>query len=113
MKVATYGEANDEVPDDELYTALLIQNAAARGLRSCKSAQYETKRGLNPEKYTRSVVKCCAIGAANLSKDTEWLSARGLSDGNDDEEGGGTHADPADWRYRWYDTGAAFEDALR
>lgn len=101
-------KANDEIPDDEMLLAKIIQNAAARGLKSCRSAPYRDWLG-SPCDSDRAIM-CCAIGSAALEKDTE-VPMRILcfvSYGNDNQSKWGHGTDPYDGETLGY----AFVQAL-
>lgn len=65
-------KANDDIPEDELILAKLIQNASARGLKACKYVPYTSKDGSTSYScYSNYIVSCCAMGAAYLENDSD------------------------------------------
>lgn len=95
------GPANDDVPEDEIILAKLIQNVKAVGGKSCRGAWSNGKGGY------------CAVGARNLFGDDvpniDWGAVRG-NDALDTED----PPPAADYSYlRNWNVGAAYEQALR
>jgi hypothetical protein len=65
-------DSNDNIPDDELVLAKLIQNVSARKLKACKYVPYTSKDGSTSFSFLyNNTVSCCAMGAAYLENDSD------------------------------------------
>jgi hypothetical protein len=113
-----YEAANDDIPEDEMTLAELIQNAAARGLKSCTGLWFDRGGGdvgfyrygdtAKLDHPPEGATQCCVLGAQLLTPPvTHPLSARAYN-GNDAADTTVCH----DWN-RDSNIGAAFEQALR
>lgn len=129
-KVKHLGRANDNIPEDEMVLAELIQNAAARGLHSTrgrpfgKSVDLDDSCGVGTSEAVSRVTRgdllespppeatcCCALGAATLGPATGLYREPGIADvyvGNDRDDDQALSG-----RMRYVNIGAAFEQALR
>ncbi len=76
-------KANDNLPEDEMFAAKIIQNAKGRGLDYSYGALYR-KNNL-PRMNKTNATACCAWGAMMLERDTnkEKKFLPGLVTGND------------------------------
>lgn len=108
-KTKSLGPANDRgVPRDELILARLIQNAAARGLKSCRGAYYKNEDDVDV--CARDATRCCAMGAAMLTP--KLCPPTAIIIGNDAK---GNNPTPEIADDKWlsaYTIGAAFYEAL-
>lgn len=91
MSKASKEPANDLIPEDEMFLAKIIQNAAARKFRSTVKTLYRGKNGrilVAPNKIgaPRGTRLCCAVGAQYLEADTNDYNYDGIPDGNDGRE---------------------------
>lgn len=109
-------KSNDTIPDDELFLAELIQNAAANGLVSTRHSRYVSPDGERAYSAADivSVYGCCARGAAQLSPDTIEKSYKynDIETGNDfDDDRLLPLSSSVD--FSGVTIGCAFEQALR
>lgn len=115
-------ESNDNIPDDELLVAKLIQNAQSRGLVSCRGSRFKTTYGIGLFSMAEGIADddwyaCCAMGAASLEEDTTVEVSQMLrvivgNDSLDVDEF--YHVDMNDEiSIKGVNVGAAFEQALR
>jgi hypothetical protein len=124
--VKSLGPSNDDVPEDEITLAELIQNAAARGLTSTQTALYRDSSYADlygPDRPRRTfslgavaemedapagATCCCVLGAQALTPPVSSPLGAQAYLGNDiDDEHYGVSWD------RDSNVGAAFEQALR
>ena len=93
----TFGPSNDEIPEDELYLAKLLQNAGARGWGSTKGSYWVSTTGrklfaLEDDEgrplADHDIRGCCAVGAAVVEADTlsPGIDESYLVNGNDSDE---------------------------
>jgi hypothetical protein len=84
-RVKVYGPANDNVPEEELFLAAIIQNAKAFGMKPTKGAfaRYENGRAL--DLGLSGAAKVCALGAHMLAP-TSYAQPMGVVAGNDGAE---------------------------
>jgi hypothetical protein len=99
-----------KVPEEELFLAKIIQNAAARGLSAITGDLYADDCGRGRGHYEEgSTAGCCAVGAARLEYDTHGGDGgsrnSGLVSGNDGMSDAGENSN-------WYTVGMCFQDAL-
>lgn len=80
-------KSNDDIPEDEMLLAKLLQNVNVRGLKWTKGAFMRDAKGWNTNQH-KEVVSCCAMGAAALETDSDADAAnwQGIIAGNDREE---------------------------
>ena len=83
-KIKTYGPSNDEVPEEELFLAAIIQNAKAFDMKPTKGANWRDANG-RADPPREEVAKVCAIGARDLFHPPWGAYGYGVVSGNDDK----------------------------
>lgn len=122
MSKKTVRLSNDNIPEDELLLAKLLQNAGLYGLVACKGSAFKDENGWSTGTFNQDTsAACCALGAASLSPDTSSAvgSLDGVDTGNDANDydtfsnvWSGTFDDDTS-AIKGLNIGAAFELALR
>lgn len=73
--------ANENIPEDEMVLAKILQNAKARDLGFSKGAYYKNSEGHIC--LPQEAVYACAVGAAMLEEDTKCTGFYYITNGND------------------------------
>lgn len=73
--------ANENIPEDEMFLAKILQNAKARDLSFLKGAYYKNSDG--DVCFPQEAVYACAAGAAMLEEDTKCTGFYYITNGND------------------------------
>lgn len=110
------GPANDDIPQEEMLLAEMLQNVKARGIRATRGAYFTYKKYITG-RVASNICAACAVGAYALGPPGQEIPdgctapMYGVEAGNDDAYWGKDPGGKEDYN-KGYELGAAYQSAM-